>query len=191
MEDFNKGEYQWVAEVTNILVYNDPDNTDARYLCADALEQLGYQAESGTWRNVYLSAAQELRYGTNTDPNTRGSGANISSKMTPPMILEFMGIKADTIKIQDLSFTAQIELPDSSYTVIVKNGVILYQEGITTKTPDVTWTTNTAGLLAIAENNKEGIEKLVVQQGNTELTEHLAESMTNLSEYKFFNIIEP
>lgn len=191
MEDFNKGEYQWVAEVTNILVYNNPDNTDARYLCADALEQLGYQAESGTWRNVYLSAAQELRYGTNTDPNTRSSGANISSKMTPPMILEFMGIKADTIKIQDLSFTAQIELPDSSYTVIVKNGVILYQEGITTKTPDVTWTTNTAGLLAIAENNKEGIEKLVVQQGNTELTEHLAESMTNLSEYKFFNIIEP
>lgn len=191
MEDFNNGEYQWVAEITNILVYNDPNNTDARYLCADALEQLGYQAESGTWRNVYLSAAQELRYGTNTDPNTRSSGANISSKMTPPMILEFMGIKADSITIQDLNFTAQVELPDSSYTVIVKNGIILYQEGITSKSPDVIWTTNTTGLLAIAENNKEGIEKLVVQQGNTELTERLAESMTNLSEYKFFNIIEP
>lgn len=47
MEDFQNGEYQWVAQFTNILVYNDPENMDARYLCADALEQLGYQTESG------------------------------------------------------------------------------------------------------------------------------------------------
>ncbi|WP_298482597.1 alkyl/aryl-sulfatase [uncultured Ruminococcus sp.] len=189
--DYDKGEYQWVAEITNILVYNDPDNMDARYLCADALEQLGYQSESGTWRNVYLCAAQELRYGTNTDPNTRISGANISDKMTPPMIFEFMGIKADTMAIQDLSFTAQVELPDISYTVTVKNGVILYQEGITSKSPDVIWNTNTAGLLSIAENNKEGIEKFVHQEGDTELTDRLSEAMTDFSEFKFFNIIEP
>ena len=56
-QDFEDGEYQWVAEITNALVYADPDNTDARYLCADALEQLGYQAESGPWRNAYLTAA--------------------------------------------------------------------------------------------------------------------------------------
>ena len=46
-EDFAKGEYQWVAQITNTLVFADPENMDARYLCADALEQLGYQAESG------------------------------------------------------------------------------------------------------------------------------------------------
>ncbi|MFQ6962572.1 MAG: alkyl sulfatase dimerization domain-containing protein [Oscillospiraceae bacterium] len=61
--DFDKGEYQWVAEVTNTIVFADPTNTDARLLCADALEQLGYQAESGPWRNEYLTAAQELRHG--------------------------------------------------------------------------------------------------------------------------------
>lgn len=55
--DFDKGEYQWVAEVTNTIVFADPTNTDARLLCADALEQLGYQAESGPWRNEYLTAA--------------------------------------------------------------------------------------------------------------------------------------
>lgn len=49
-EDFAKGEYQWVAQITNTLVFADPENMDARYLCADALEQLGYQAESGPWR---------------------------------------------------------------------------------------------------------------------------------------------
>ncbi len=52
--DFDKGEYQWVAEVTNTIVFADPTNTDARLLCADALEQLGYQAESGPWRNETL-----------------------------------------------------------------------------------------------------------------------------------------
>lgn len=59
--DFEKGEYQWVATVTNHLVFADPQNTDARYLCADALEQLAYQTENGLWRNAYLSAAVELR----------------------------------------------------------------------------------------------------------------------------------
>ena len=73
-EDFAKGEYQWVAQITNTLVFADPENTDARYLCADVLEQLGYQAESGPWRSAYLCAAQELRNGTNTDDTTRSEG---------------------------------------------------------------------------------------------------------------------
>ena len=74
-KDFDKGEYQWVAQITNTLVYADPENKDARYLCADALEQLGYQAESGAWRNAYLTGAYELRNGTKNYPNSEGSGA--------------------------------------------------------------------------------------------------------------------
>ena len=65
--DFDKGEYQWVAEITNIIVFADPANEAARLLCADALEQLGYQAESGPWRNAYLTAALELRNGNSED----------------------------------------------------------------------------------------------------------------------------
>ena len=92
-EDFAKGEYQWVAQITNTLVFADPENTDARYLCADALEQLGYQAESGPWRNAYLCAAQELRNGTNTDDATRSSGnGDVFLHMTPDMILDYLGI---------------------------------------------------------------------------------------------------
>ena len=70
-KDFDAGEYQWVAEITSVLVYADPENKDARYLCADALEQLGYQAESGTWRNAYLSGAKELREGAFTGEEYR------------------------------------------------------------------------------------------------------------------------
>lgn len=61
--DFAKGEYRWVAEVMRHAVYADPSNTEARHLAADAFEQLGYAAESATWRNAYLVGAQELRQG--------------------------------------------------------------------------------------------------------------------------------
>ena len=48
-----------MAEVTNTIVYADPTNEPAHLMCADALEQLGYQSESGPWRNAYLMAALE------------------------------------------------------------------------------------------------------------------------------------
>jgi alkyl sulfatase BDS1-like metallo-beta-lactamase superfamily hydrolase len=61
---FDKGEYRWVAELVNHLVFADPTNIEGRELQADALEQLGYQSESATFRNAYLTGAQELRNGT-------------------------------------------------------------------------------------------------------------------------------
>lgn len=61
--DFAKGEYRWVAEIANHLVFADPGHQGARNLAADAYEQLGYLAEAATWRNSYLFAAHELRNG--------------------------------------------------------------------------------------------------------------------------------
>jgi alkyl sulfatase BDS1-like metallo-beta-lactamase superfamily hydrolase len=60
---FDNGDYRWVTELLNHLVFADPTNTAARNLQADAMEQLGYQAESSTFRNAYLMGAQELRLG--------------------------------------------------------------------------------------------------------------------------------
>ncbi|MNJ96681.1 Metallo-beta-lactamase superfamily protein [compost metagenome] len=60
---FNKGDYRWTAELVNHLVYADPNNKEARELQAAALEQMGFQAESGPWRDVYLAGASELRDG--------------------------------------------------------------------------------------------------------------------------------
>jgi alkyl sulfatase BDS1-like metallo-beta-lactamase superfamily hydrolase len=61
--DFANGEYRWVAQAMSLVVFADPANREGRELGADALEQLGYQAESATWRNAYLYGAQELRHG--------------------------------------------------------------------------------------------------------------------------------
>lgn len=190
--DFAKGEYQWVAEITNLLVYADPTNTDARYLCADALEQLGYQAESGPWRNAYLSAAQELRNGTNTNPETRASSVGETiSHMTPEMILEYMGILIDTMKVKDLSFTANIVLPDENYVLVVKNGVVMYRKNTSLEDADVTWTTNEKGLLAIISKNEEQISDLIVQEGDEKYLKKLTDAIETISDYKYFNIVEP
>lgn len=62
-QDFAHGEYRWVAEVLGKVVQAEPNNRDAVLLLAATFEQLGYQAESATWRNAYLQGAQELRYG--------------------------------------------------------------------------------------------------------------------------------
>ena len=62
--DFAAGNYRWVVQVMNQVVFADPANKVARALAADAYEQMGYQAEAAPWRNSYLLAAQRLRAGT-------------------------------------------------------------------------------------------------------------------------------
>ena len=191
-EDFAKGEYQWVAQITNTLVFADPENTDARYLCADALEQLGYQAESGPWRSAYLCAAQELRNGTNTDDATRGKGTgDVVSHMTPEMILDYLGILVDTTKIPDLTFTANLILPEGNYVLRVKNGVLLYQKDTQDADADVTWTTKRAGLLSVVQKNAENVAALIQQEGDETCLTRLMDAVTVTSEYNYFNIIEP
>ena len=60
---FDEADYRWAAELLNHLVFADPENRDSRALLAATYDQLGYQSESGPWRDVYLTAARELRHG--------------------------------------------------------------------------------------------------------------------------------
>jgi alkyl sulfatase BDS1-like metallo-beta-lactamase superfamily hydrolase len=72
-DDFKVGNYRWVASIMNQVVFADPTNRKARELGADALEQLGYQAEAATWRNAYLMGAMELRNGVTKLPGGASS----------------------------------------------------------------------------------------------------------------------
>lgn len=114
-EDFEQGKYQIVAEVTNKVVFANPSNVEARYLCADALEQLGYQAESGIWRNAYITGAQELREGREEPVRLEIKENDIAKNMTIRMILEYLGIviDGDLARDEDLKFNLQIVQPSS------------------------------------------------------------------------------
>jgi len=191
-EDYNKGEYQWVAQITNILVYDNPENKQARNLCADALEQLGYQAESGTWRNAYLSAAKELRSGTIRDENYRATGSSdLRKNMTPEMMFDYIGIKIDSMKAQNLNFKANILLTDTGekYLLTVKSGVILYQKDIWDNNADTIWEMPKMGLFAIISKDEEAQEKYIKVTKNKK---YLNELCSYIEDFDFFfNIIEP
>ena len=190
--DYEKGEYQWVAEITNALVFADPANQDARYLCADALEQLGYQAESGAWRNAYLVGALELRNGTESYPQTGRIGVGTTAQgMDAQTMLDYMGIMLDAEKLADRSFTVNLRLEgDDDYLLKLHHGVLLYYKGALSDDADLTLSTVRAGILAIANGNQENIEKLVTIEGGDEaLFKALCESMAAPKLY--FNIIEP
>lgn len=190
--DYEKGEYQWVAQITNTLVYADSENEQAKYLCADALEQLGYQAESGAWRNAYLVAASELRNGTDMYPPSAVTGSgSTAQQMDMQTTLDYMGIMLDSTKLADKSFTINLQVAnDQNYLLKVHHGVLLYYPDEQDENADITITTKKAGILAIAACNEDGISKLIESvEGDQELYKAFCESMTPLSLY--FNIIEP
>jgi len=91
-ESFAAGEFRWVAQVVNHVVFAEPDNMAARALQADALEQLGYQSESGPWRAFYLTAAQELRNGAPSGGGVKMINSDVSTAMTVEMLFDFLAV---------------------------------------------------------------------------------------------------
>src|SRR5262249_61266042 len=89
-EDFKQGQYRWVASVMSQVVQADPGNRPARELGADALEQLGYQAEAGTWRNAYLYGAQELRNGVMKIPAVNTLNADTLKAVQTGMFFDYL-----------------------------------------------------------------------------------------------------
>lgn len=195
-KDYEAGEYQWVAEVTNTIVFADPENEAARLLCADALEQLGYQSESGPWRNAYLTAAEELRNGNSMDAaKVTKSDGSIILEMTAPMMFDYMAILLDKQALADYDFTMNVALSDinEQYMLHIKNGVVLVYKNVQSDKADVTITCPKNALFFITTNNQEKIKQTININGNADLVTLLAEHMTEVpaSGPVAFNIIEP
>lgn len=130
-EDYAKGDYQWVAQITRDLVFADPSNMEARLLCADALEQLGYQAESGTWRNAYLTGALELRTGNQANNSKSSASVDGPRNMSVSMMLDYIDICTDAIAAQDDDLTIDLCVTDTDekFHIVRKAGVLLVYKG--------------------------------------------------------------
>ncbi|WP_395709552.1 alkyl/aryl-sulfatase [Reyranella sp.] len=118
--DFAEGEYRWVAQVMKEVVYAEPDNIEARTLCADALEQMGYQAESATWRNAFLYGAQELRHGVFQVP-ARGPamGADILAGLSTDVFFDLLAIRLDPAKAAGQSMTLNWHFTDRAEKLVL------------------------------------------------------------------------
>ena len=125
-EDFARGDYRWVAQVLDHVIFADPANRAARELAADALEQLGYQAESGPWRNFYLSAAQELRglepAAVRPDPGAGG----VTALMPPQDFFRNLAVRLDGERAagKTIRFVATFMDSGESWLVDVRHAVL-------------------------------------------------------------------
>jgi alkyl sulfatase BDS1-like metallo-beta-lactamase superfamily hydrolase len=138
---YDKGEYRWVAQVVRHVVFADPKNQAARNLEADALEQLGYQAESGPWRNFYLTGAQELRKGVAKLPTPNTASPDTVKAMSMDMVLDYASVRLNRQKAGKANIRLNIDMGGSErYFVELINGVINHTAGVQPGNVDATVT---------------------------------------------------
>ncbi|MCX4630838.1 MBL fold metallo-hydrolase [Streptomyces sp. NBC_01443] len=130
-QSYARGDFRWVAEVVHHVLFADPGNTEARALQADALEQLGYGSENGTWRNFYLTGALELRHGSVGTPTTTAS-EDLINTLTLDQLFDSLAIRVDGPRSWDADVTVRWHLGDGRgpSTVRLKNGVLTHVRGL-------------------------------------------------------------
>ncbi|RWU18951.1 alkyl/aryl-sulfatase [Pseudomonas alkylphenolica] len=123
-----QGDYRWAAQLGNHLVFAEPDNKAALEAQADALEQLGYRSESAIWRNMYLTAVQELRQ-LAPQQGARGS-ADLVRAATPTMFMDILSVRMDSDKAQghDMTLNWDFDDLDQHFALTLRNGVLTYRE---------------------------------------------------------------
>jgi alkyl sulfatase BDS1-like metallo-beta-lactamase superfamily hydrolase len=160
-QDFRRGEYRWVAQVMNQVVFAFPEYVEGRHLQADALEQLGYQAESGVWRNFYLTAAKELREGPPPEP-APSSGTAIRALPTR-LLFDYWGVLLDASKANGRRMVLNWTFTDGSgerYALNLSNNALTYREGWLHPAPDASFTLARTTLDAIVLGQADPITEL-------------------------------
>jgi alkyl sulfatase BDS1-like metallo-beta-lactamase superfamily hydrolase len=150
-EDFRKGEYRWVASAMNQVVFADPRNRAARELGADALEQLGFQAEAGTWRNAYLVGAMELRNGVPKIPAGNTANADTLKAVSNELFFDFLGVRLDAAKAEGKSMVINWNFTDSKqqFVMTLENSALTHVAGRQSPRADATLTLARATLDAV------------------------------------------
>jgi alkyl sulfatase BDS1-like metallo-beta-lactamase superfamily hydrolase len=191
---FADGDYRWVAEMVNHLVFANPANAEARALQADALEQLGYQAESAPWRNAYLLGAQELRNGPKA-ADVSSSGPDTVRGMSNELLFDFIALRLDHTKTDGLKAAVQMVFTDvnETWALELSNSVLNNTLGRKLKNPDVTLTLTRPAFLAMLLQGKKLPE--LVQAGMVKVEgnpQAFGAVVANIVDFQpLFNIVTP
>ncbi|WP_371227631.1 alkyl/aryl-sulfatase [Pseudomonas sp. QE6] len=194
-EYYDKGDYRWVAEVVNHVVFADPSNQAAKNLQADALEQLGYQAESGPWRNFYLTGAKELREGVQKLPTPDTASPDTVRAMDLDLFFDYLAMRLKGPEVADKHIALNLDFTDlkKKYLLEMGNGVLNHTEGLQSKDADATLklTRDTLNKLML----KQTTLKDAVASGELKVDgnqDKLTELMSYMDNFDFwFNIVTP
>jgi alkyl sulfatase BDS1-like metallo-beta-lactamase superfamily hydrolase len=124
--DFDEGEYRWVAEALKHVVFANPENRAAKDLLADTYEQMGYQAESGPWRSIYLQGAHELRNGVPSAGAILPASPDTIRAMPPEMLFDYLGVRLNGPRAASRRIAINVDFTDlgRTYALVVENGVL-------------------------------------------------------------------
>jgi len=138
--DFARGEYRFVAEAMSHVVFADPSNTEARGLGADALEQLGYAAESATWRNAYLLGASELRQGLSGGMARAPISPDVFRAMSLDHVFDLIGVRLNAEKAEGRRIVINWVFPEPAppYVLNLENCALTYLADRRSERADVT-----------------------------------------------------
>lgn len=123
---YDQGDYRWVAELLNHLVFAEPENQAAKSLLAETYQQLGYQSEASTWRNSYLAAAQELQQGTPEQGVDRTLLLGLMQRTPTERFLEAMAASLNGPAADGKDYVINLKLTDlnESYVLWLENSVL-------------------------------------------------------------------
>ena len=121
---WDDGDYRWCAELGKHLVFADDTDTEARAVLADALEQLGFGAENGTWRNAFLAGATELRSGNFGTPAT--TSPDLAYSLSVSQVFDSIAVRVDGPRAWDEHVVSawRITDEDTTYLAELRNGVL-------------------------------------------------------------------
>jgi alkyl sulfatase BDS1-like metallo-beta-lactamase superfamily hydrolase len=160
---FDRAEYRWVAMVLNHVVFAEPGNDAARDLLARAYDQLGYQAESGPWRDVYLSAANELRHGTQGSPIRLGAAVELLRRTPIDRFFASMAARLNGPKAEGKKLTLNFVFSDlgETYVVNLENSVLHHRRREAALDADITVRLTQDFLLRVVTGNV-GLRDLIL-----------------------------
>src|SRR6516164_9748108 len=194
-KDFAKGEFRFVAQALSHLVFADPDNAAARALLADTLEQLGYAAESSTWRNAYLFGAQELRQGMpKTPPRPLMPRATLAALRTE-QLWDVLGVRLNGPKAEGKHIVLNWTFTDTHerFVLTLENCALTYGEGVQADDADAGFTLMRGTLDEVIAKQTSFTD--AVAAGRIEVAGNplrLAELMGLMDEFpRMFEIVEP
>ena len=165
---FDAGDYRWVAEVLNHVVMAEPDHFNARALQADTLEQLGYQSESGPWRNFYLCGALELRQGL---PKGAAFGATASMAKSMPLenLYQTMAVRLNGPSADGLVIHLNLDFTDSEPTLLsIENAVLHAFTGKQHQKPNATLRMSAVNFKFMMTGNTDAMQLL--ESGELEMS---------------------
>ncbi len=190
-----KGDYRWVAQVVNHVVFADPKNKEARELEADALEQLGYQAESGVWRNFYLTGAMELRLGVRQMAVPKSVSPDIVATMSIESMLDLLAVRLNGPKASGRTIRIDLVLSDvkQRYSITVENGVLNYRAVKKAQKSDVTLRLKRSSLNKVITGEASVQDMMAAKEVSIKGDQTaLGDLLSMLDDFPFwFNIAEP